>query len=104
MFDSLVRNLKCMDPNHKSTTLTFVRIQYIRGDNHNNRDHMVNNNCCMNSGYRPSLTGGHETTAIQLIPTQLLVGVKGTYIILCQLCPQEPLLLGHHTPLSVTLL
>ena len=41
MLDSLARNLKCMDSNHKSTSLTFVRIQYIRGDNHNNLDYMV---------------------------------------------------------------
>ena len=54
--DSLARNLKCVDSNHKSTSLTFVRIQCIHGDNHNNRDYLVDNNCCMNSGYRPSLT------------------------------------------------
>ena len=55
MLDSSARNLKCMDSNHKSTSLAFVRIQYIRGDDHNKRDYMVDNNCCMNSGYRPSL-------------------------------------------------
>ena len=53
----------------------FVR---IRGDNHDNRDYTVDNNRCMNSGYRPSLVVSRKAPESCLtLPDGFSVGFSG---------------------------
>lgn len=54
---------KCVGSTYKATSHIFVR---ICGDDHNSSAYIVDNNCCMNSGYRPSLT--HRLTSAILSP------------------------------------
>ena len=63
MLVRLAKILKCVGSTYKATSHIFVR---ICGDDHDSSAYIVDNNCCMNSGYCPSLT--HRLTSAILSP------------------------------------